>query len=259
MGTPSSERTGPTNRIAGWKFLAKAKPSPTSLTQRSTCSPSRSIANPRAPKVSNDPLLEEAATEPCLQTMAPAAEDTKAAMVETLKACRRRAGAPPLPTMSMVPSGTLRGDAASIIASTSPVSSRTDPPFIPNAIMKPATCASLASPFRIAPRAARAAAGVKSTPVTKSLRTPDHPPKASREPLSTDGSFPIVTLWTLSAVGCLSFQQGALLRRSPSSFANDAAPFPLGSTAPNSFFLAHANGIFEAWSRHGAPSTDFFR
>jgi hypothetical protein len=86
VGTPSSERTGPTNLIAGWKFLAKANPRPTSSTHRATCVPSKLIAKPSIASVSNEPLLDEAATEPCLQTAAPAADATKQAIVETLKA-----------------------------------------------------------------------------------------------------------------------------------------------------------------------------
>ena len=68
VGTPSSLRTGPTKRMAGWKRWAKQKPMPASATQRATPSGPISIATPSASSTSAVPTDDDAARLPCLQT-----------------------------------------------------------------------------------------------------------------------------------------------------------------------------------------------
>ena len=72
VGTPSSLRTGPTKRMAGWKRWAKQNPMPASATQRATPSGPSSIATPSASSTSAVPTDDDAARLPCLQTGTPA-------------------------------------------------------------------------------------------------------------------------------------------------------------------------------------------
>ena len=97
VGTPSSPRTGPANRMAGWKRGAKQKPMPTSATHRATPTGPRSTATPKASSTSAVPTEDEAARLPCLHTGAPAPAVMQAAMVETLML---RSRSPPVPTTS---------------------------------------------------------------------------------------------------------------------------------------------------------------
>ena len=55
VGTPSSLRTGPTKRMAGWKRWAKQNPMPASATQRATPSGPSSMATPSASSTSAVP------------------------------------------------------------------------------------------------------------------------------------------------------------------------------------------------------------
>ncbi len=86
VGMPSSARTGPAWRMAGWKARAKQNPRPASATQAATPGPSRSMPTPSASSRSNEPLVDEALRLPCLHTGAPAPAATKQAIVDTLRA-----------------------------------------------------------------------------------------------------------------------------------------------------------------------------
>ena len=87
---------------------------------------------------SKAPEVEEALRFPCLQTVAPAPAATKQAIVETFSAPSWRFFPPPVPTMSIVLSGTFKGSATASIARTNPVVSSTVSPFIFIAIKKAA-------------------------------------------------------------------------------------------------------------------------
>ena len=93
--------------------------------------------------------MDDALTLPCLHTVAPAAAATRQAMVDTLSALVRRLGEPPVPTMSMVPTGSSSGSAAASIAPTMPATSSTVSPLTRNATMKADSWAAVASPARI--------------------------------------------------------------------------------------------------------------
>ncbi len=145
VGMPSSARTGPAWRMAGWKARAKQKPRPASTTQRVTPAPSRSMPTPSASSRSNEPLVEVALRLPCLQMCTPAPATTKQAMVDTLRALWRRVGPPPVPTMSTsgaASAGMVIGSDASSMASTMPATSSTASPFMRRATMYAAIWAS---------------------------------------------------------------------------------------------------------------------
>ena len=97
VGTPSSLRTGPACRSAGWNTGAMKKPSPTSARQRRTSSGDRSIRTPRASSTSAAPDFDDALRLPCLATGTPAAAVTIVAIVEMFTEFDR---SPPVPTMS---------------------------------------------------------------------------------------------------------------------------------------------------------------
>ena len=94
---PNSLRTGPANRMAGWKRGAKQKPMPTSSMHRATPFGPRSTTTPRASSTSAAPTADEEARPPCLHTLAPVAATTRAAMVDTLML---RSRSPPVPQVS---------------------------------------------------------------------------------------------------------------------------------------------------------------
>ena len=97
VGTPSSLRTGPTKRMAGWKRWAKQNPMPASATQRATPSGPSSMATPSASSTSAVPTDDEAARLPCLHTGTPHPAAMNAASVVTLMLASR---SPPVPTRS---------------------------------------------------------------------------------------------------------------------------------------------------------------
>src|SRR3990167_7930715 len=73
------------------------KPTPTSLTQRATCSGVSSRLTPAASITSALPDLLDTERLPCLATLPPAAATTKAEAVEILKVCTP---SPPVPQVS---------------------------------------------------------------------------------------------------------------------------------------------------------------
>ncbi len=158
VGTPSSLRTGPTKRIAGWKRCAKQNPMPASATQRATPSGPISIATPSASSTSAVPTDEDAARLPCLHTGTPHPAVMKAARVVTLMLASR---SPPVPTRSTVtaPSGPGprgHGTAASSMARASPVTSSAVSPFACSSVRKAPICAGVASPRSTTPSASSA-------------------------------------------------------------------------------------------------------
>ena len=96
---PSSLRMGPTYFMAEWYFWAKRKLMPQPASSARTFSGSCCRFTPRASRQSAVPDLELAARLPCLVTLAPAAAQMRAAVVEMLKVLER---SPPVPTISSV-------------------------------------------------------------------------------------------------------------------------------------------------------------
>ena len=162
--TASALRAGITCRIAAWCAGANKKPKPTSSMSAPIAVGGSDKSSPSSASTSAAPEALESARLPCLAILAPAAQATKAAAVETLKV---RAPSPPVPTMSQSDSGgkeaatgTARARmtwaAAAISIGVSPLALR--------AIKNPAICASLQSPLKIASVARAASAAVMSRP-----------------------------------------------------------------------------------------------
>ena len=143
VGTPSSRRTGPVWRIAGWNTGAKQNPMPACSTDAATASGGRSIATPRASSTSAAPLADDAARLPCLTTGTPAAATTTAAIVEMLTV---RAWSPPVPTTSTAGRATVTRRACRSIAAASPATSSAASPLARRATRNPASWAAVASP-----------------------------------------------------------------------------------------------------------------
>ncbi len=163
VGTPSSLRTGPTKRMAGWKRWAKQKPMPASLTQRATPSGPISMATPRASSTSAVPTDDEAARLPCLHTGTPEPAVMKAASVVTLMLASR---SPPVPTRSTTtppPGSSGQGTAAATMARASPVTSSAVSPLACSRTRKAPTCTGVASPARTTPSASSASAAVSDS------------------------------------------------------------------------------------------------
>src|SRR5262245_6738020 len=104
----------------------------------STSANGHSTRTPRASKTSALPHLDDIALLPCLATVYPAPDTTKAAAVDTFKLLRP---SPPVPQLSKIRSDfKLSGREASRIASAHPAISLTVSPFARSAIKKPAIC-----------------------------------------------------------------------------------------------------------------------
>ena len=133
----------------------KQKPIPASSMQRATAAGGRAISTPSASSTSAEPVREDAARPPCLQTGTPAPATTRAAMVETLMVPAR---SPPVPQVSTsrarTSSGTGTVSATSSMAPNMPVSSSDVSPLHRNPNMNAAICEGLAAPSRISRNAA---------------------------------------------------------------------------------------------------------
>ena len=149
---PSSTRVGPTWRMAPWCRGAMRKPIPASHKASRTSAMSASMVTPRAASRSAEPEREESARLPCLATGTPQPAATSAAAVEMLNV---PLASPPVPQVSMVPSGASIFSARARIACAPPVISSTVSPRTRSAIRKPPIWDGVASPAIIASKAAR--------------------------------------------------------------------------------------------------------
>src|SRR4026207_1798300 len=104
------------------------KPIPQAGMQRAIVSGEHSILTPRADKTSAEPEREEIDLFPCLATGTPAPATTKAAQVEIL--CVPLVS-PPVPQVSIAPSGARTGIARALRARAAPAISSTVPPPLP--------------------------------------------------------------------------------------------------------------------------------
>ena len=149
----SSARTGPTCFMAGWCTGAIMKAIPASASARSTTSGSTMTSIPICPSRSAAPDLELSILLPCFATMAPAPAATKAAAVEMLSV---PLPSPPVPTMSIAPSGPRTFRQRSRIAPAAAAYSSTVSPLARMAISRPPIWAGVASPANSAPNAVAA-------------------------------------------------------------------------------------------------------
>ena len=113
---------------------------------------SASMVTPRAASRSAEPERDDSARLPCLATGTPQPAATSAAAVEMLKV---PFASPPVPQVSMVPSGASMRSARARIACAPPVISSTLSPRTRSAMRKPPICDGVAAPSIIASKAAR--------------------------------------------------------------------------------------------------------
>src|SRR6478735_3592992 len=120
------------------------KPSPHLAMQREIVSGEASIFTPSSLSTSAEPEREEIARLPCLATGTPAPATTKAVQVETLKV---PLPSPPVPQVSMAPSGARTGSTLARIA-----------------INKPPICAGVAAPDITSSKASTASSWLRLFP-----------------------------------------------------------------------------------------------
>src|SRR5690349_25127558 len=101
------------------------KPIPQAGMQRAIVSGEHSILTPRADKTSAEPERDEIDRLPCLATGTPAPATTKAAQVEILCVFLL---SPPVPQVSIAPSGAFTGTAHCLSARAAPAISSTVSP-----------------------------------------------------------------------------------------------------------------------------------
>ena len=126
------------------------KPSPQVSMQWVMVSGVHSILMPSAASTSAEPEREEIERLPCLATGTPAPATTKAAHVEMLCVPLE---SPPVPQVSIAPSGTLTGTARARSARAAPAISSTVSPRTRSPMSSAPSCASVAPPDMISSKA----------------------------------------------------------------------------------------------------------
>src|SRR5262245_55597219 len=129
------------------------KPNPHPAIARATASGAHSMLTPSATSTSDEPEREEIERLPCLATGTPAPATTKAAQVEML--CVPLAS-PPVPQVSIAPSGARTATARALSARAAPAISSTVSPRTRSPISSAAICASVAPPDMMMPNASAA-------------------------------------------------------------------------------------------------------
>ncbi len=154
---PSARRSGATAFIAGCSMVASRKTKPVSRRHSAAIAGSRAIGTPSASSTSAEPQREVTARFPCLATLAPAAAATSAAPVEILNVAGPPPPVPQVSTSSARSSSVSGiGVARKRISSTKPASSGASSPRVAIAVSSAEVSTSVASPSRMATRAARA-------------------------------------------------------------------------------------------------------
>ena len=149
-------------RMAEWCFGANMKPMPISSMHCATSAGERSRLTPAASSRSAAPEALETDRLPCLATLAPAPEATRAEAVEMLKVCT---ASPPVPTTSTSPRRSTSTFAErSRITSAAAAISPTVSPFIRRPMRKPPIWASVASPVMMMRMTAPISSGARSRP-----------------------------------------------------------------------------------------------
>src|SRR3990170_3532301 len=137
------------------------KPSPHSAMQRAIVSGPHSILTPSAVSTSAEPEREEIERLPCLATGTPAPATTKAAQVEILYV---PLASPPVPHVSMAPSGAATLTALARMARAAPAISSIVSPRTRKPMRSAPTCASVAPPDMIRSKASAASLSVRLIP-----------------------------------------------------------------------------------------------
>ena len=138
------------------------KPTPASWMQRPIASGAMSILTPSATSTSAAPVCEDSPRLPCLATGTPLPAMTKADAVEMLTLCEL---SPPVPTMSMAPSGASTRSILARMVATAPEISLTVSPRTRSAIRKPPIWPGVASPDMMMSKASRASSKDSALPV----------------------------------------------------------------------------------------------
>ena len=123
--------------------------------------------------------------------------------------------------------------ATASMASSRPLSSSIDSPFMRRATANAPSWADVASPARISSMAARAVAASRSLPDTSRLRTAGQPPRS-----------------TSRLIGGRSGRAPAL--------ADDPASLPLGRATPHALFLPTGQGVLQAGCSYATRSANRF-
>src|SRR5512134_3902618 len=137
------------------------KPSPHCSIARAIVSGAHSILTPSATNTSAEPEREEIERLPCLATGTPAPATTKAAQVEMLWV---PLASPPVPQVSMAPSGALTLMARAFSARAAPAISSTVSPRTRSPISRAPICASVAAPDIMSPKASAASLSLRVSP-----------------------------------------------------------------------------------------------
>src|SRR5215467_14375257 len=155
---PSSLLTFATWRMAAWWAGANMKPRPQASMQRAMVSGAHSILTPSAVSTSAEPERDEIERLPCLATGTPAPATTKAAQVEMLYV---PLASPPVPQVSIDPSGARTGMARALSARAAPAISSTVSPLTRIPISSALICASVARPDMIRSKASAASSWLR--------------------------------------------------------------------------------------------------
>ena len=171
VGMPISFRTPAAKRMAGWNAGAKQKVIPTSSKMSGTLSTGTSRLTPNAASTSDDPVVDDAARDPCFTTPTPVPAITIAAIVEMFTVFAR---SPPVPTMSTLRPLTSMRCAWESIVSTMPLTSRAVAPFVCIPIKKAPSCASVARPSKTSPSIHAVSAESRSSSSERRVRMSGH-------------------------------------------------------------------------------------
>src|SRR6476620_2208899 len=137
------------------------KPSPHSVMQREIVSGDASIFTPSSFSTSAEPEREEIARLPCFATGTPAPATTKAAQVEMLKV---PLPSPPVPQVSMAPSGARTVSTLARMARAAPAISSTVSPRTRSPMTSAPICAGVATPDITRSNASAASSWLRLSP-----------------------------------------------------------------------------------------------
>ena len=183
MGTPSSVRTGPTWRMAGWNIRAKAKPTPASRTAGLHAGPVEVDLDAEGFEQVGGPRGGAGLAVAVLAHRRSGGGSHDRGHGRHVERLAARAADPPVPTMSTVAAGCrarARRRGQHGLDEPRDLVGRLSLGRSP--IRNPAIWASVASPARIRSNAAEATSAGRSSPATSRARTPGHAPIAANAP-----------------------------------------------------------------------------
>ena len=164
---PSSVRGGPTWRIAGWCIGAIMKQMPAWSSARCATAGPPSTLMPIWVSASAAPDFDDRFRLPCLATGTPAPATTKAVAVEMFSV---PLPSPPVPTMSIAPSGAVTRFMRARMARAAAAISSTVSPRTRKAISRPPIWAGVAAPSNSAEKAASASDPVRGRSAARPIR-----------------------------------------------------------------------------------------